>query len=57
MDYLKEAIEFMKIQNECLEVQRRLDQERYEKQNERLEKCSNYKSGKRKAIQLFRRIR
>ena len=31
-------MEFIKIQNECLEKQRRVDQQRYEKQNERLEK-------------------
>ena len=39
MEDFKEAImEFMKIQNAHLEKQRRLGQERYEKQNERFKK-------------------
>ena len=39
MEDFKEAMmEFIKIQNERLERQRRLDQEPYKKQNEQLEK-------------------
>ena len=39
MEDFKEAMmEFVKIQNECLEQQQRLDQECYERQNKRLEK-------------------
>ena len=36
--FKKVKIEFMKIQNEHLEEQRRLNKESHEKQNERLEK-------------------
>ena len=34
-------MEFMRIEKERLEEQQQLDQERYEKRNERLEKYSN----------------
>ena len=41
MEDLKEAmLEFMNIQNKRLEEQRRLEQERSEKQNERFKKMS-----------------
>ena len=60
MEDLKEAmIEFMKIQSEHFEEQRRLDLEYYENQNERLEKMFVQLVLKKiKAMQiLFRRIR
>ena len=42
-DFKETKMEFMKILNKNLEEQRRLDQEHYEKQKERLgKKCSNY---------------
>ena len=41
-DFREAKLEFVKIQNARLEEQRRLDQEGYEKQNERVEKCLNF---------------
>ena len=49
----------MKIQNEHFDEQRRFDQERYEKQKERLEKCSNYYRWKKSKVMqiIFHKIR
>ena len=44
-EFEKVIMEFMKILNERLEKQWRLDQERYEKWNERLKKCLKKEQG------------